>query len=66
MIYLVILSIILSLISLYKSNEAKKDNLDTLKYLNKFTSANFRCHESMGKTLDLICKWIEKGGESDA
>ena len=62
MIYLLILSNIVSLIALYKSNKAQKDNFKTLELLYNHASIDYEGHKKTIEILTLLYKRLLKGG----
>ena len=64
MIYLSILAIIVSLVALFQSFEAKQENLGTSKRLVEHTEVDLKNHKLTSTLIDLIIDSIEKeGGE---
>ena len=62
MIYLTITSIIVSFVALYHSYQAKSDSDYTMKQLHKYCERDLKSHKTINEALDLIYKWMEKGG----
>ena len=63
LLYLLItVSLVIGLIALYQSNEARKENVRILELLCNHSRSDLESHLNISKTLDLLCEYLKIGG----